>query len=348
MQLNKTITLNHLKDKDGNRLDGMDTTAFLEDWADLPDIIQNAARADGLRLDDSESTIFALQLQYLRQRILDRPYPANRARTLIPQQREAAPGAEEFAYRIFDQAGMFEIITNYSDDLPLTDIKGEKLVADIIALGGAVTYSVDEVEKSTMAGVPIVERKMSANRDIAERTFEQIAWTGKPEYNVYGLTNHPNITTITAPNGAAGTSTFASKTALEIYADLVAPIIQQDRDTNDIEKPDTIIMTAEDFEIARTKFFDDASGQSAMQRFELNYRGITIETTPYMRAAGAADTNVMIHYKRDSNKLAMETPLPYTMYPPQYRNLATVINARMKTAGVIVYFPLSVTKTEGI
>ncbi len=340
------VGLRHLT----QRMDGMSPEDFLEDWSFVPNAITSGLRADGqgARFDDDASTIFALQLQYMRQRILDRPYPKNSAKNLIPQQREASPGAEEFAYRIFDQVGMFQLITNYSDDMPLTDINGEKIVADIVSYGAAYEYSVDEMERATTAGLPLSERKAKANRDIAERTFEKIAWLGDAGAGIFGLTNHPNITTITAPDGAGGASTFATKTAPEIYADLVAPFIQQDRDTNDIERPDTILMTAEDFEIARSKFFSDATGASAMQRFEENYRGVTIETTPYMRGAGAGGSNLMVHYRKDESKLAMETPLPYTLYPPQWRNFAMRINARMKTAGVIVYFPLSVTVTEGI
>jgi hypothetical protein len=33
---------------------------------------------------------------------------------------------------------------------------------------------------------------------------------------------------------------------------------------------------------------------------------------------------------------------------PEQRNLATIVNARMRTAGAIVYFPLSVTRLQGI
>jgi len=53
-------------------------------------------------------------------------------------------------------------------------------------------------------------------------------------------------------------------------------------------------------------------------------------------------------YRNDSQKIGIETPLPYTVMPPEARNLATIVNARMRTAGAVVYFPLSVTKIQGI
>jgi hypothetical protein len=56
----------------------------------------------------------------------------------------------------------------------------------------------------------------------------------------------------------------------------------------------------------------------------------------------------MIHYRNDSEKLGVEVPKPFTMMPPEARNLATVVDGYLATAGVVVYFPLSVTVTKGI
>lgn len=337
---NKEIRFDHL--------DGLE----LQDWDFVPNAIMQNSAMQGIKMDAGESMIFALQLQHLRSTVLDRPYPELKARRMIPQQSEAPAGAEEFAYIIADQVGMFELITNYSDDLAVTDVKGEKEVTDIAEFGGAVHYSVNDVERANMAGVPLTSRKMVSNRDAAERKFERIGWLGDAASGLYGMLTHPNITKETAATKAGGGTRWntpaGNATATEVYADLVRPIIQQTEDTNEIERPDTYMMTLSDFEYANSVFFDDASGQSAMQRFKQNYPEITIETSAYLKGAGAGDTNVILAYKNDPMKVAMETPLPYNVMAPQFRNLVTVINARMRTAGVIAYFPLSITVIEGI
>ena len=65
-------------------------------------------------------------------------------------------------------------------------------------------------------------------------------------------------------------------------------------------------------------------------------------------ATGSNQKNALLAFRNDPERVAMESPLPYTVEPPQFRNLATIVNARMKTAGVIVYFPLSITVIEGL
>lgn len=341
VQFNKIVAMPHL--------DGVE----LQDWDHLPNVIESELLKVGKKMDAGESMVFALQLQHLRAQVLDRPYPENKARTLIPQQSESAPGSTEFAYVVADQVGMFKLITNYADDLPVTDVKGEKIVVDISTFGGAVHYSIDEVENATKAGVPLTARKMMSNRDAAERKFERIAWLGDAESGALGMLTVPNATKETAGTKTGGGTRWntpaGNATAAEVYTDMARPFIQQSSDTKGIERPDTIVMCPADYEYANNvTFTGDATGESALQRFMKRYPNVTIETSAYFEGVGAADTNVMLAYRNDLMKVAMETPLPYNVLPPQQRNLATIINARLKTAGVVAYFPLSITIIEGL
>lgn len=334
---NKTVDLLHLREV---KLDG--------DMSFLPTAIAQGVQMAGQRLDANESMVFALQLQHLRNEVMMRPYPQYKAKNLLPMQSEASPGAEEYAYIVADRVGMFRMITNYADDLPVTEVQGEKIVADIREFGGAVHYSIHDQERAAQSGQPLVQRKMIANRDIAEQKFDKIAWVGDTESGLYGVANHPNITVDTVVAGAATTTPWPTKTAAEIYTDLVRPFVDQATDTNGIERPDTIVLTASRLETLRTKFFGDNTGDSVLARFKEAYPDVTIDTVEWMGTAGSGGSQAMLAYRKDPMKLAVETPLPYMVMPPEQRNLATIVNARMRTAGAIVYFPLSVTKLQGI
>lgn len=334
---NQSVTLPHLTEV---KLDA--------DMQFLPNAISHGVQMAGQRLDANESMVFALQLQHLRNQIMMRPYPQYKAKNLLPMQSEASPGDEEFAYIVADRVGMFDLITNYADDLPITDVQGEKIVTDIAEFGGAVIYSIHDQERAATSGQPLVPRKMVANRDAAEQKFDRIAWLGDTKSGLVGIANHPNITVDTVVAGASTATEWTSKTAAEIYADLARPFVDQATDTNGIERPDTIVLSSSRLETARTTFFGDNTGDSALKRFQESYPGVTIETVEWMATAGAGDTQALLAYRNDNQKIGVETPLPYTVMPPEARNLATIVNARMRTAGAVVYFPLSVTKLQGI
>lgn len=327
---NRTVDLVHLREI---KLDG--------DMSFLPTAIAHGVQMAGQRLDANESMVFALQLQHLRNEVMMRPYPQYKAKNLLPMQSEASAGAEEYAYIVADRVGMFKMITNYADDLPVTEVQGEKIVADIREFGGAVHYSIHDQERAAQSGQPLVQRKMVANRDVAEQKFDKIAWVGDAESGLFGVANHPNITvdTVTA---------WPAKTAAQIYTDMVRPFVDQATDTNGIESPDTIVLSASRLETARNTFFTDNTGDNVLTRFKESYPGVTIDTVEWMATGGSGGSQAMLAYRKDPMKLAVETPLPYMVMPPEPRNLATIVNARMRTAGAVVYFPLSVTKLQGI
>lgn len=335
------------------RLDHLKGVQLEPNWAHVPTMLSQEiskslqAQQLGIRNDAATGLVFAQQLQVISNRVRERAYPEFKAKNLMPMQNEAQFGAEEFAYIIADGEGMFELIANYADDLPVTSIKGEKKVVNINAYGGAVIYSIFDIAKATLAGQNLVDREMMNNRFQAEKKFDQIAWIGDPKAGSFGLYNAPNVTRITAPAGAGGTS-FRDKTAEEIYADLVAPYIQQAEDTYGAEVPDTKVLTSAAFAHANTKRFTDLTGDTAMARFRMDYPNVTVDTVDWLKGIAPGGTDAMIDYRNDSQKLGVETPQPYTVMPPEPRNLATVVDAYLATAGTIVYFPLSVTVTEGI
>lgn len=343
--MNINLRLDHLK---GVKLDaGWETTPTM-----LASLVSKALDVQqlGFRADAATGVIFAQQLQAMSNRIREKAYPQFKGKNLLPMQNEAPFGAEEFAYVVADRVGMLKHITNYADDLPNIEVTGEKMVVNIRAFGGSIIYSVFEIAKATVAGMNIVDRKGMAIRNAAEQKLDQIIWVGDAETGLTGLYNAPNVTTRTAPNGATGSSsTWATKTAEEIYADLVYPITQQATDTLGAERPDTVVMTSASYERARTTFFTDNTGENAMERFKKSYPEITVETVEWLGPQGTGQANsAMIHYRNDSEKLGVEVPKPFTMMPPEARNLATVVDGYLATAGVVVYFPLSVTVTNGI
>ena len=72
----------------------------------------------------------------------------------------------------------------------------------------------------------------------------------------------------------------------------------------------------------------------------------SVETNPY-----AAETDgqvVAFLFKNDKRKLSLENPMPFYQDPLQARNLEIVVPCEARTAGVIVYYPLSALIAVGV
>jgi hypothetical protein len=73
-----------------------------------------------------------------------------------------------------------------------------------------------------------------------------------------------------------------------------------------------------------------------------------VEVVPEAEGAGTGGTDVILMYKKDSDKLTLEIPQPFEQFQPEIKGFETVINCHARCGGVIIYYPLSIIKTEGI
>ena len=58
--------------------------------------------------------------------------------------------------------------------------------------------------------------------------------------------------------------------------------------------------------------------------------------------------NVAFMYTKDAEKFSLEMPLPFYQYPLQVQKLETEIPCEARTAGLIIYYPLSMLLAYGV
>lgn len=73
----------------------------------------------------------------------------------------------------------------------------------------------------------------------------------------------------------------------------------------------------------------------------------SVDTNPYA-AADTSGSGVAFLFKNDVRKLSLENPMPFYQYPLQVERLETIIPCEARTAGVIVYYPLSALIAVGV
>ena len=53
-------------------------------------------------------------------------------------------------------------------------------------------------------------------------------------------------------------------------------------------------------------------------------------------------------YTKNAEKFSLEIPLPFYQYPLQIKNLETEVPCETRTAGLLIYYPLSMLLAYGI
>jgi hypothetical protein len=59
-------------------------------------------------------------------------------------------------------------------------------------------------------------------------------------------------------------------------------------------------------------------------------------------ANSVLNTNRMVVYKRDPEKVQLHVPQPLELFPPQQRGLEFIVPAHARVGGVALYYPKSV------
>jgi hypothetical protein len=313
------------------------------DEADLAAVQTFAPQMGGMRED--ESLYAARELDYVKSRTYDRKLPPMKGLLLVPQSTEVPEWAETFTYRYYDQVGMAKIVANYADDLPRADVMGAEKTVRVKDIGDSYGYSIPEIRAALANRSNLPTRKASAARRAVDVKLNQIAMVGDRPYGLYGLTNHPNIGLTVLPNGNWSNP---ATTADQILADCDAMYDAVRLQSKGVHTPNYFALPSAQHSLLFSKRLPDGIGKTVGEFFKGKHPGLTIEEVAELATASNNHGPLAVMYERSEDNLSMENPMPFNQLPAQARNLELVVPCLARTAGVTVYYPLALTKSEGL
>lgn len=302
-----------------------------------------------IKLDVGESSFFRRQLEYIKSQTYDTKYKQLKAFSLIPISTEAPSGADTITFRRFSGIGYAKIIADYVHDFPRVDVFGEEETIKVRSMGDSYGYSIKEIRRSQMAGTNLDQRRADAARRAMDELTNTLSWRGDSTYSINGLIDYPGITEYTVPLGAGGFKLWNTKTPDEIVADLSGIVTAVIDPTNGREAPDTMIMPIEQYQyITNTRMTGDSAKTILTFFLENNQFIKTVDWVVELKGAGAGGTDRFMVYEKSPRNLTQEFPQMFEQFPEQWKGMEAVIHCHAETAGVVVYYPLSVAYGDGI
>jgi hypothetical protein len=238
-----------------------------------------------------------------------------------------------------DSTGEFKLIADAADDLPRADVSQIEKSINIRSFGGSFGYTVQELRAAQMANVALEQRRATAVRRAYEEKVENVAFFGESTVGLSGFFNNATVDVVAADKWF--TSATTAQEMLELLNYGVTAIINASKMK---EQPDTILMAWEDYREISTRRNSDSSDVTVLEYF--------LRTNPYIRNIepinqldadnSVLNTNRMVVYKRDPEKLQLHIPQPLELFPPQQRGLEFIVPAHARVGGVAIYYPKSV------
>lgn len=302
------------------------------------------------------------QLEYVQNTVVKQDFPEMlmASGTAIDISKEIPVGAETYSYQILTFVGEALILANGADDIPMINAYAEKRIGEIKTLVDGYSYTVEDIEHAQFAGINLNAQFAIGAREILERKFDILGYTGDSRYNLLGFVNHPNVPSSTVTNdgnqnGGSNSTRWRHKTADQIYRDLSNFATSMRIATNGAYSMEAIALPEEEFGIINNTPYpaNSSAGKTILSFFLETQRqtpaGVqSVYPMAYLAGQGAGGTDMMVGYQKRADRLVLHMPLDFTQQPVQMTNLSYKVPCRMKTGGVQVTKPLSMRYAIGI
>lgn len=301
-------------------------------------------------LDAAQQIFLNRQLENIKAKSYDVLYAELRAPMVIPVDNSAGAGAEKITYRQYDQVGAAQVIANYATDFRRVDIVAKEFTATVKSLGAAYGYSVQDIRAAIQGNLDLEQRRANAAVRAILQQENTIAFFGDADNNLQGLLNHPNIpNAVVAADGAGGLTTFASKSPDQIIRDVNSLINNIFVNTKEVERANSVLFPSSIWALLSSTPRSATSDTTILQFLKNNHPEITSwGSLVELETAGTGATKMMMAYNKSPDKLTLEIPVPYEVFPAQQTGLDFVVPVHERIGGVIVYYPLSLNFAYGI
>ena len=201
----------------------------------------------------------------------------------------------------------------------------------------------------------ILDKGIRLNHD---KTMDQNVYLGFPKYGTYGLVNNPNVTTSSAPNGAGGTATWATKTPDEILKDINTAMVNtwtaSEYDLSGMANH--ILIPPAQYALLVSTKISNAGNMSILEFLLENNIGknqgvdLFIAPSRWCIAAGAGGKDRMVAYANDEDRIRVSqtVPLSRAMTAPSVDQLAYLTAYAAQMGQVEFLYLQPVQYTDGI
>lgn len=299
-------------------------------------------------LDAAENVFFKRQLEEIAAESFDPKYAKLIGRMMLPTKSLSA-GAETYTYRSFDKRAKAAPMVDMGDDLPLVNAVGTEYTFALRSFGLAFHYTRDEIQAAAKGGFALERERASACRDGLAQYLDDVCLSGDSTFGLKGLTNLSSTNTYSVPADGTGSSkAFADKTPAQILRDMNALVSTVKVATKDIESPTRIVLPIAAYEHISATARSDNSDVSILNYFKMNRPGVEVMSWEKLSTAGSGGVSRAVAYDPKASNLHLLMAIEYEQLAPQERNFNYIVNARLKTGGVVSPYPKSILYADGV
>lgn len=298
---------------------------------------------------DSNESVFSPRSLTVQGPQLETLYPELFfANGVLPFRRGDNPGATFFSYYTYDQQGIAAARSTYAKDAPKVSVTGEEVIAKVLNFQASMDYNITELRADRMANRDLIGRKRRTLFNSFMRGLDKLVSEGDSEAGVTGVLNHPNVTTAIIPNGAGGNSEWSTKTAEEILADILSLISSMIDTSNGIHEISALIMPPAQYAKITAERIGPDTSETVLSFIKRTYPEIEILKSARLKNSLGGNADFIVGMDLSPDNFEVEITQDYEEFPVNQKDGIFDQSAHMRSAGLVLYRPLSIIRASGI
>jgi len=317
-----------------------------------------------MRLDysrDAQQSAFNFvvnQTSIIETQVVKIQYPEIQYPDLVPVETNVGnEWVKSITYYSADMLGRADWFHHTALDVPLAELTREKFERGIEMAAIGYRYTLEEVASAmNVPGLSLTADKAGAARRAYEEFVDNIALRGATSKGMQGLINSSLVTATTAPaDGAAGATTFASKSNDQVIRDINASLMGIAQGSNWMQYADTILLPPAVLVMLAGRIIQYTN--LTLLDWIRTYNVLTVQTNKPitiagvrgLETAGTGGISRMVAYRRDPQVLKMWIPMPHKFLPVWQRGpLVFDVPGIFRIGGVEIRMPAAIRYLDGI
>jgi hypothetical protein len=316
---------------------------------------------NGIYTRDAQQVAYNFVVQQntaIESKIVRMQYPDVQYPDLVPV--DTVTGNEwvkSITYYSADMVGRADWFHHTALDVPLAELTREKFERGMEMAAIGYRWTIEEVAQAmNTPGLNLTADKAAACRRAYEEFVDNIALRGSVGKQMQGLINSSLVTATTAPaDGAAGATTFASKTNDQVIRDVNTALTGIATGTNWLYYADTVLLPPAVLVgmAGRIIQYTNITLLEWLKTYNVltvqTGRPITIAGVRGLETAGVGQISRMVAYRRDPDVLKMWIPMPHRFLPVWQRGpLVFDVPGIFRLGGVEIRLPAAMRYLDGI
>ncbi len=194
--------------------------------------------------------------------------------------------------------------------IPGVSVNGQKIVLPLRLAAREVSYTSVELDRSQQTGQPIDVQKINALNILYQMNIDQLVYIGAGDVSTTGLLNNTSITASTVAAGVSGFTTWVTKTADEILADVNALLEATWLASAYAVCPSKLLLPPLQFSYISSQKVSSAGTDSILTflkknsiALSINGKELDIQPVKWLPGLGSGVTDRMVAYTNDEMRV---------------------------------------------